>query len=121
MRLHFTTTNRLNLIDVQLFYTGPSSCHSQWVYSTTALVDVPYQVTPTPTSVSTILTQLEAFGPTTTNFVALMDPTDIPAVDLSSLSSEYAPFFTSSCSIPDYYTATETNLGTGTIPDYHTV
>lgn len=106
-------THRLNSVDVQLFYTGPSSCPSPWVYSTKAYVDVPYQVTPTPTSVSTILTQPQAFGPTSTEYIALMDPNDIPAGDLSSLSSRYAPIFTSSCSIPYYYTATGTSPGSG--------
>jgi hypothetical protein len=104
-------TIRLNLIDVQLFYTAPTSCASRWVYSTTAFVGAPDPVTFEPTSVSTIFTQPIAFGPTSTEFIALVNPTDIPSAYLSSLSNEYAPPFTQSCSIPYYYTATGTGSG----------
>ncbi len=38
----------------------------------------------------------------------MVDPTDIPADALSSLSSEYAPYFTDSCSMPTFYSPTGT-------------
>jgi hypothetical protein len=109
--LSHVKTTRLNRIDVELLYTAPSVCPSKWAYTTTAFVDAPDQVTFAPTSVSTVFTQPQAFGPTSTKFIALVNPTDIPAGDLASLSSEYAPFFSGSCSIPYYYTATGTAPG----------
>jgi hypothetical protein len=102
---------KLNFTDVQLFYTAPTTCASQWVFTTTAFVDAPADVTFAPTAVSTVFTQPQAFGPTSTEFLALVNPTDIPAADLSSISNRNAPYFTGSCSIPYYYTATGTNPG----------
>lgn len=65
-------------------------------------------ITFAPTSVSTFITIPQAFGGTTTSYLGFVNPTDIPADALSSLSSEYHPYYATDCSIPYYYTATGT-------------
>lgn len=73
-------------------------------------------ITLAPTHVSTILTQFQVFGATSTEYSALVNPTDLPAAVLSSLRSQYEPYFSDECSIPYYYTATGTPTGSGSSP-----
>ncbi|KFY82372.1 hypothetical protein V500_10588 [Pseudogymnoascus sp. VKM F-4518 (FW-2643)] len=86
-----------------LSYTASSSCATPWVYTTTAGAYLPPMITPTPTSVSTSYSQYQAFGTTRTYYFAFIDPTILPASSLSSIKSEYAPYFTASCTVPYSY------------------
>lgn len=70
-------------------------------------------ITPTPTSVSTVYSQYEAFGETSTFYYAFIDPTVLPTSSLSSIKSYYAPYFTSSCTIPSSYQTGLVTPGTG--------
>ena len=88
---------------INLSYTASSSCATPWVYTTTANAYIPPMITPTPTSVSTRYSQYEAFGETSTYYYAFIDPTVLPTSSLSSISSNYAPYFTTYCTVPSSY------------------
>ena len=70
-------------------------------------------ITPTPTSVSTSYSQYQAFGTTRTYYFAFIDPTILPASSLSSIKSEYAPYFTASCTVPYSYQTDVVTSSTG--------
>lgn len=89
---------------INLSYTASSSCATPWVYTTTANAYIPPMITPTPTSVSTRYSQYEAFGETSTYYYAFIDPTFLPTSSLASISSNYAPYFTTYCTVPSSYT-----------------
>ncbi|OBT53825.1 hypothetical protein VE04_05894 [Pseudogymnoascus sp. 24MN13] len=98
---------------IKLSYTAPTSCATEWVYTTTANADLPRMITPTPTSVSTSVSQYQAFGTKTTYYFAYIDPTILPTASLASIKSEYAPYFTSSCTVPYSYQTDLVTPGTG--------
>ncbi|OBT94494.1 hypothetical protein VE01_07193 [Pseudogymnoascus verrucosus] len=98
---------------IKLSYTAPTSCATEWVYTTTANADLPPMITPTPTSVSTSVSQYQAFGTKTTYYFAYIDPAILPTSSLASIKSEYAPYFTSSCTVPYSYQTNLVTPGTG--------
>ncbi|OBT63744.1 hypothetical protein VE03_06149 [Pseudogymnoascus sp. 23342-1-I1] len=108
-----TTTTSYYGYYIKLSYTAPTSCATEWVYTTSAGAYLPPMITPTPTSVSTRLTQYEAFGETSTYLYAFIDPTVLPTSSLSSIKSNYAPYFTSSCTVPSSYQTGLVTPGTG--------
>jgi hypothetical protein len=102
---------------VILTYTAASSCTgTTWTFSTTAPVDLPSPVTPfiTPTSTSTFeTTETYDYSSTYsyTDYFAYLNPSDIAYDQLTSLSSEYAPYGCSSpYSYPTSYPTTESGL-----------
>ena len=98
---------------IKLSYTAPTACATQWVYTTTAGAYLPPMITPTPTSVSTSVSQYEAFGEKSTYLFAFIDPAILPTSSLSSIKSNYAPYFTSSCTVPYSYQTGLVTPGTG--------
>jgi hypothetical protein len=66
-------------------------------------VSIPAMVTPTPTSISTIYSQPQPFGPTSTFYKGFLNPSDLPASSVDYYKEVYAPGFTSYCSVPSYY------------------
>lgn len=108
-----TTTTAYYAYYIELAYTASSSCSSRWVYTTSAAVDLPPIITPTPTSISTVYSQYQAFGATSTLYYAFIDPTILPASSLSSIKSYSAPYFTNACTVPSSYETGVVTSGSG--------
>jgi uncharacterized membrane protein YgcG len=112
-RDYSTTTTSYYGYYIKLSYTAPTACATQWVYTTTAGAYLPPMITPTPTSVSTSVSQYEAFGEKKTFYFAFIDPAILPTASLSSIKSNYAPYFTTSCTVPYSYQTGLVTPGTG--------
>ncbi|OBT82142.1 hypothetical protein VE02_09121 [Pseudogymnoascus sp. 03VT05] len=109
----YSTTTTSYRYYVKLSYTAPTACATQWVYTTSASAYLPPMITPTPTSVSTSVSQYEAFGEKSTYYYAFIDPAILPTSSLESIKSNYGPYFTSSCTVPYSYQTGLVTSGTG--------
>lgn len=100
---------------VNLTYTAPTGCSSQWTTTTTGTVDPPTAVRTllplTATSLSTSVDTRLAFQPTSYFYtVVWVDPTQVPSTSLGCMSDNHAPtalYEGSSCSYQGhgcYYT-----------------
>ncbi|RDW78250.1 hypothetical protein BP5796_06102 [Coleophoma crateriformis] len=105
---------------VPVTYTPSATCTGQnWTFVTNLPVDIPSivqtQLTPatiTPTVASYTYYYDNNRITRTTAMIAVLDPTDVPADTISSLSSDYAPYYMSYCYTPTTYC--ETSLATAT-------
>ncbi|RHZ63221.1 uncharacterized protein CDV56_105825 [Aspergillus thermomutatus] len=82
---------------VNMVYTAPTSCSSQWTLTTAIPVNVPYAIEDalpaTSMSTSYSVDDSQPFQPTTyTKALAFIDPTQVPASSLSMLSNSYKPY-----------------------------
>lgn len=95
---------------VPVTYSPAPTCTSQnWTFTTNVPVYVPAIVSlaPVTTFESTSTISYAYYQPTTTtNLVAVMNPTDINTDDLASASSEYAPWGMTYCYTPTTYCPT---------------
>lgn len=72
-----------------------------WVWTTGVSISVPYGAKPTAISSSLSMTQFSAFDPTSTFTHLYINPTEVPASSLSSLSSYYSEYWMDySCTVP---------------------
>lgn len=81
---------------VNLTYTAPTGCSSQWTTKTTGMVEPPSAVRAllplTETSLSTSVDRSTAFQPTSYFYtVVWVDPTQVPSASLACLSDQHAP------------------------------
>lgn len=85
-----------SLYVVNLTYTAPTGCSSQWTTTTTGTVDPPSAVRTllplTATSLSTSVDTSQAFQPTTYIYTVIqVDPTQIPSASMDCLRDRHAP------------------------------
>jgi hypothetical protein len=91
--------------DIPLTYNAPKTCSPGWSHTTSAIVIVPYEVTPTPIATLPPSTE-EGLGQ---NF--LIAASEIPSTSLTSLSSAYRPYYSNLCQVPSqasYYGSSPT-------------
>ncbi|KAJ5999240.1 hypothetical protein N7451_007050 [Penicillium sp. IBT 35674x] len=88
--------NHLTVYVVNITYSAPTACSTQWTTTTAVTVNPPYAVEDllpkTAMSTSLYVDNSEPFSPTTYTYdYIFVEPTQIPSSSLSYLSSAYAP------------------------------
>ncbi|GIK05104.1 hypothetical protein Aspvir_009203 [Aspergillus viridinutans] len=94
---NYRDSNIITQYYVNMVYTAPTSCSSQWTLTTAVPVYVPNAIEDallaTSMSTSYSVDDSQPFQPTTyTNALAFIDPTQVPASSLSRLSNSYKPY-----------------------------
>ncbi|KAF7162858.1 hypothetical protein CNMCM5623_007980 [Aspergillus felis] len=94
---NYRDSNIITQYYVNMVYTAPTSCSSQWTLTTAVPVYVPNAIEDallaTSMSTSYYVDDSRPFQPTTyTKALAFIDPTQVPVSSLSSLSNSYKPY-----------------------------
>ncbi|KAJ5910303.1 hypothetical protein N7504_004946 [Penicillium tannophilum] len=112
--------NHLTVYVVNITYSAPTACSTQWTTTTAVTVNPPYPLEnllpKTALSTSLYVDNSEPFSPTTYTYdYIFVEPTQIPSSSLSYLSMEYAPttLYDDSC----YYGSSSSSSSSGSGSD----
>lgn len=112
--------NHLTVYVVNITYSAPTACSTQWTTATAVTVNPPYAVEDllpkTAMSTSLYVDNSEPFSPTTYTYdYIFVEPTQIPSSSLSYLSSAYAPttLYDDSCYYESSSSSSSSDSGSG--------